>query len=40
MANILVADDEKEIVRLIKIYIEANDNRVFEANDGESALQI
>lgn len=40
MANILIADDEKEIVRLLKIYIEANDNRVFEANDGESALQI
>ena len=40
MANILIADDEKEIVRLLKIYIEANDNQVFEANDGESALQI
>ena len=40
MANILIADDEKEIVRLLKIYIEANDNQVFEANDGETALQI
>ena len=40
MANILIADDEKEIVRLLKIYIEANDNLVFEANDGETALQI
>ena len=34
MANILIADDEKEIVRLLKIYIEANDNQVFEAYDG------
>ncbi len=40
MANILIADDEKEIVRLLRIYIEANDNKVFEANDGEAALQI
>ena len=40
MANILIADDEKEIVRLLKMYIEVNDNRVFEANDGEQALQI
>ncbi len=40
MANILIADDEKEIVRLLKIYIEANDNHVFEANDGETALRI
>lgn len=40
MANILIADDETEIVRLLKIYIEANDNQVFEANDGETASQI
>ncbi|MBQ5676103.1 MAG: response regulator transcription factor [Lachnospiraceae bacterium] len=40
MANILIADDEKEIVRLLKIYVEANENHVFEANDGVTALQI
>lgn len=40
MANILIADDEKEIVRLLRIYIEADDNRVFEANDGDAALRI
>ena len=40
MANILIADDEKEIVRLLRMYIEANDNKVFEANDGQAALQI
>lgn len=40
MANILIADDEKEIVRLLRMYIEANDHIVFEANDGQEALQI
>lgn len=40
MANILIADDEKEIVRLLRMYIEANDNIVFEANDGQEALRI
>ena len=40
MANILIADDEKEIVRLLRMYIEANDNVVHEANDGQEALQI
>ena len=40
MANILIADDEREIVRLLRVYIEANDNKVFEANDGETALEI
>lgn len=40
MANILIADDEKEIVRLLRMYIEANDNIVYEANDGQEALQI
>lgn len=32
MANILIADDEKEIVRLLRMYI--------EANDGQEALRI
>lgn len=40
MANILIADDEIEIVRLLRMYIEANDNIVFEANDGQEALRI
>ena len=38
MPNILIADDEKEIVRLLKIYL--NDYKVFEANDGQQALAI
>ena len=40
MANILIADDEKEIIRLLKVYIEANDHKVFEANNGKAALEI
>lgn len=40
MANILIADDEKEIIRLLKIYLEKDDVKVFEANDGSQALEI
>ena len=40
MPNILIADDEKEIVRLLKIYLETDDIRIFEANDGAKALEI
>ncbi len=40
MADILIADDEKEIVRLLKIYLESENVRVFEANDGEKAMEI
>ena len=40
MAKILVADDEKEIVRLLKIYLETDDITVLEANDGIQALEI
>ena len=40
MANILIADDEKEIIRLLRVYIEANDHKVFEANNGRVALEI
>ena len=38
MPNILIADDEKEIIRLLKIYL--NDYNVIEANDGQQALAI
>ena len=38
MPNILIADDEKEIVRLLKIYL--NEYDVFEANDGQQALAV
>lgn len=40
MANILITDDEKEIVRLLRIYLEAEDIRVLEANDGKQAMDI
>ncbi len=40
MPNILIADDEKEIVKLLKIYLETEENTVFEANDGAQAMEI
>ena len=40
MPNILIADDEKEIVRLLRIYLETDGIIVFEANDGVQALDI
>lgn len=40
MANILVADDEKEIVRLLRIYLETENIQVFPAYDGEQAIEI
>ncbi len=40
MPNILIADDEKEIVRLLRIYLESDGVNVFEANDGAQALDI
>ena len=40
MPNILIADDEKEIVKLLRIYLETDDVTVFEANDGAQALDI
>ncbi len=40
MPNILIADDEKEIVRLLKIYLEAEHFDIFEAYDGAAAYDI
>ncbi|MEE5993440.1 MAG: response regulator transcription factor [Oscillospiraceae bacterium] len=40
MSNILIADDEKEIVKLLKIYLETGGVTVLEANDGVQALSI
>ena len=34
MLNLLIADDEKEIIRLLKVYLDANEYNVLEANDG------
>ena len=40
MPNILIADDEKEIAKLLRIYLETDGVNVFEANDGAQALEI
>ena len=40
MPNILIADDEKEIVKLLRIYLESDDVTVLEANDGAQALDM
>jgi len=38
--NILIVEDEKNILDVVKAYLEKNDFNVFEAMDGESALEI
>lgn len=40
MKNILIADDEKDIVKLLRLYLENDDVEIFEAYDGEMAYQI
>lgn len=40
MSKILIADDEKEIVKLLKIYLESDSINVLEANNGMQALDI
>lgn len=40
MPNIMIVDDEKEIVKLLRIYLESEDITVFEANDGVQAMEI
>lgn len=40
MRNILIAEDSKEIVDLIKLYLEADDIVIIEANTGKQALAI
>ena len=40
MSKILIADDEQEIVKLLRIYLETDDMTVLEANDGAMALDI
>ena len=40
MYNILVCDDEKDIVSALKIYLVADGYRVFEAYNGNEALEI
>ena len=40
MYNILVCDDEKDIVSALKIYLTSNGYRVYEAYDGQEAVDI
>jgi two-component system, OmpR family, alkaline phosphatase synthesis response regulator PhoP len=40
MERILVVDDDKEIVRLVKSYLEKSGFEVFSAFDGETALHV
>lgn len=40
MYNILICDDEKDIVNALKIYLYDSDYKLFEAYDGEEALQV
>ncbi len=40
MHNILICDDERDIVAALKIYLSGEDYRLFEAYDGEAALEI
>lgn len=40
MPSILIADDEKEIVRLLRLYLESGDTAVLEANDGQQAMEM
>ena len=40
MYNILICDDEKDIVRALKIYLTNPDYQMFEAYNGEEALEI
>lgn len=40
MYNILVCDDEKDIVAALKIYLSSEGYKVYEAYDGEEALEL
>lgn len=40
MYNILVCDDEKDIVNALRIYLEADGYKVFEASNGNEALAV
>lgn len=40
MVNILIADDEKDIIKLLRIYLEKEEFQVYEAYDGNMAFLI
>lgn len=40
MANILICDDDQDIINALKIYLSNPDYTIFEANNGEEALDV
>ena len=40
MYNVLVCDDDKEIVKAIKIYLNKEGYKIFEAYNGKQALKV
>lgn len=40
MKNILIAEDSKEIVDVIRLYLEANDVKIIEVNSGKQAVDV
>lgn len=40
MNHILIADDEKDIIKLLRLYLESEDVKVYEAYDGVMAYDI
>jgi len=40
MYNILICDDEPDIVAALKIYLSADEHRLFEARNGKEALEV
>lgn len=40
MYKILIADDEKDIIKLLRLYLEKDDIRIYEAYDGMGAMDL
>jgi len=40
MANILIADDDKDIIRMMRIYLEKEGFQIYEAYDGSMAFMV
>ena len=40
MYKILIADDEKDIIKLLRLYLEKDDIKIYDAYDGESAMHL
>jgi len=40
MYKILIADDEKDIIRLLRLYLEKDDIKIYEAYDGLAAMNL